>query len=39
MKDNLRAAAQGEKREWGTLFPAFAKAADEEGFKDIANLF
>jgi rubrerythrin len=37
--DNLRAAAQGEKMEWGTLFPAFAKAAEEEGFKDIANLF
>ena len=39
MKDHLMAAAQGEKREWGTLYPAFAKAADKEGFKDIANLF
>jgi rubrerythrin len=38
-KDNLRAAAHGEKMEWGTLYPAFAKAAEEEGFKDIANLF
>ena len=38
-KDNLRAAAQGEKMEWGTLYPAFAKAAEEEGFKDIAHLF
>ncbi len=38
-RDNLKAAAQGEKMEWGTLYPAFAKAAEEEGFKDIANLF
>ncbi len=38
-KDNLRAAALGEKMEWGSLYPAFAKAAEEEGFKDIANLF
>jgi rubrerythrin len=38
-KDNLRAAANGEKMEWGTLYPAFAKAAEEEGFKDIVNLF
>jgi rubrerythrin len=38
-KDNLRAAANGEKMEWGTLYPAFAKVAEEEGFKDIVNLF
>jgi len=38
-RDNLRAAAHGEKMEWGTLYPGFAKAAEEEGFKDIANLF
>jgi rubrerythrin len=25
--------------EWDTLYPAFAKAAEDEGFKDIANLF
>ncbi len=38
-KDNLRAAAMGEKMEWGTLYPAFAKAAEEEGFQEIAHLF
>jgi rubrerythrin len=38
-KENLKAAAAGEKMEWGTLYPSFAKTADAEGFKDIANLF
>ena len=38
-KQNLKAAADGEKMEWGTLYPKFAKTADEEGFKEIANLF
>ena len=38
-KDNLKAAAAGEKMEWGTLYPTFAKTAEEEGFKEIANLF
>jgi rubrerythrin len=38
-KENLKAAAAGEKMEWGTLYPSFAKTADDEGFKDIANLF
>ena len=38
-RDNLMAAAKGEKMEWGTLYPAFAKTAEDEGFKDIANLF
>ena len=36
-RDNLRAAARGEKMEWGTLYPAFARAAEEEGFKEIAE--
>jgi len=36
---NLKAAAAGEKMEWGTLYPSFAKTAEEEGFKEIANLF
>ena len=39
IRENLRAAAHGEMMEWGTLYPGFAKAADDEGFKDIANLF
>lgn len=38
-KQNLKAAAAGEKMEWGTLYPSFAKAADEEGFAEIAHLF
>jgi rubrerythrin len=38
-KENLKAAAAGEKMEWGTLYPAFAKVADEEGFKEIAHQF
>ncbi len=38
-RENLRAAANGEKMEWGTLYPGFAKSADEEGFKEIASLF
>lgn len=37
--DNLKAAADGEKLEWGTLYPSFADAADKEGFKDVANTF
>ncbi|MCX6691215.1 MAG: rubrerythrin family protein [Methanoregula sp.] len=38
-KDNLKAAAAGEKMEWGTLYPAFGKTAEEEGFGKIAFLF
>jgi rubrerythrin len=38
-KENLKAAAAGEKMEWGTLYPSFAKTADDEGFKDITRLF
>ena len=29
---NLRMAAAGEKMEWGTLYPAFAQTAKDEGF-------
>ncbi|MDH7564801.1 MAG: rubrerythrin family protein [Candidatus Bathyarchaeota archaeon] len=36
---NLKAAAEGEKMEWGTLYPSFAEVADKEGFKDIARTF
>jgi len=36
---NLRAAAEGEKMEWGTLYPNFAKVAETEGFADVANTF
>ncbi|HOK03840.1 MAG TPA: rubrerythrin family protein [Victivallales bacterium] len=37
--ENLLAAAEGEKCEWGTLYPDFAKIADEEGFTEVANKF
>lgn len=37
--DNLKEAAGGEHFEWEEMYPAFAKTADEEGFKDIAKVF
>jgi rubrerythrin len=37
--DNLLAAAEGEKLEWGTLYPGFAKVAQEEGFPKVAESF
>ena len=37
--DNLLAAAEGEKLEWGTLYPGFAKIAKEEGFPKVAETF
>jgi rubrerythrin len=37
--ENLAAAAAGEKMEWGTLYPAFADAAQAEGFADVAASF
>jgi len=36
---NLKAAADGEKMEWSTLYPEFAKVAREEGFEDVAVSF
>lgn len=36
---NLKAAAEGEKLEWGTLYPNSAAIAEEEGFKDVAQTF
>jgi len=38
-KENLAAAAAGEKKEWGTLYPGFAATAEREGFREIAHLF
>ncbi|MFZ0005142.1 MAG: rubrerythrin family protein [Methanoregula sp.] len=38
-KENLKAAADGEMMEWGTLYPSFAGTAKDEGFLPIANLF
>lgn len=37
--DNLKAAAEGEKLEWGTIYPNFAEIAEKEGFKDVATTF
>lgn len=37
--ENLLEAANGEKLEWGTLYPAFEKTAREEGFDDVADSF
>jgi rubrerythrin len=37
--ENLKAAAHGENEEHTMLYPEFAKIAEEEGFKEIANLF
>jgi rubrerythrin len=37
--ENLRAAAEGEKLDWGTLYPNFAETADNEGFKNVARTF
>jgi len=37
--ENLLAAAEGEKLEWGTLYPEFEKIAKEEGFEDVAESF
>ena len=37
--ENLLAAAEGEKEEWGELYPAFEKIAREEGFDNIADSF
>jgi rubrerythrin len=37
--ENLRAAAEGEKHEWGTLYPNFAEVAEEEGLTEAARIF
>jgi len=36
---NLAAAAAGEKMEWGTIYPDFAKVARAEGFAEAAQSF
>jgi rubrerythrin len=38
-EENLFAAAEGEKEEWGILYPNFAKTAEEEGFPKVAESF
>jgi rubrerythrin len=34
---NLKGAAEGENYEYTTMYPEFAKTADEEGFPEIAS--
>jgi rubrerythrin len=36
---NLMAAADGEKLEWGTLYPNFGEVAEKEGFPEVAKTF
>ena len=36
---NLNNAMNGEYGEWSSMYPEFAKKAEEEGFTDIADLF
>jgi len=38
-KENLKAAADGERLEHSVLYPEFARIADEEGFPLIAAVF
>jgi rubrerythrin len=37
--ENLLAAADGEKAEWGIIYPEFEKIARKEGFNDVADSF
>jgi rubrerythrin len=37
--ENLKAAAAGEKLEWGTLYPNFGDIAEQEGFLAVAQTF
>ena len=36
---NLLASAEGEKAEWGAIYPEFAQTAEEEGFPEVAESF
>jgi rubrerythrin len=37
--ENLLAAAEGEKEEFGVIYPEFEKIARQEGFKEVADSF
>ena len=37
--ENLKQAAEGENYEWTDMYDRFAKEAEEEGFKDLAEKF
>lgn len=38
-EENLKQAAAGENYEWTSMYPEFAKEAEEEGFTSIAKMF
>lgn len=38
-EENLLAASEGEKMEWGTLYPNFADIAEKEDFPKVATSF
>ena len=38
-EENLLASADGEKMEWGTLYPDFSETAEKEGFPMVAHSF
>ena len=38
-EENLLASAEGEKEEWGEIYPDFEKIAREESFEEIATSF
>jgi rubrerythrin len=38
-EENLKEAADGEKLEWGTLYPEFGNVAEKEGFPEVALSF
>jgi rubrerythrin len=38
-EENLVAAANGEKMEWGKIYPEFEKIARKEGFEEVAKSF
>jgi rubrerythrin len=37
--ENLKEAADGEKAEWGSIYPGFADIAKKEGFPEVARSF
>jgi rubrerythrin len=37
--ENLSEAAEGEKAEWGKIYPEFEKIARQEGFEEVAKSF
>lgn len=37
--ENLLEAAEGEKLEWSSLYPDFARIAQDEGFNEVATAF